>query len=192
MNGKFVVLYGANNLGKTTQAKMLVDCFKDKRIEATYIKYPRYDLASTGPVIYDILHGKKPLPTEEELQKLFVQNRADFEPTLKEMLGRGTWVIAEDYIGTGIAWGMVRGLKVEDLEKLNEGLLKEDLGILIYGSRFKHSVEKGHINEESEEVWKKAQEKHLELAKRYGWKKINANQEKQKIAEEIWKIVDLE
>lgn len=189
MTGKFIVLYGANNLGKSTQARTLVDSLKSRGIDATYIKYPIYDLAPTGPAIFDILHGKKTLPSEENLQKLFVQNRKDYEETLKDILNRGTWVIAEDYIGTGIAWGMVRGLKLEDLEKLNEGLLDEDLGILLYGSRFKHSVEKGHINEENEKVWEKAQEKHLELAKRYGWKKINANQDKEKIAEEIWEKV---
>lgn len=190
MKGKFVVIYGANNLGKSTQARMLVDCLKDKGIDAVYIKYPIYDLAPTGPEINDILRGKKPLPEEEDLQKLFVQNRKDYEPKLKEMLDKGTWVIAEDYKGTGIAWGMVRGLKVEDLEKLNEGLLDEDLGILLNGERFKHSVEKGHINEENEKVWKKAQEKHLELGEKYGWKKINANQDKEKVVEEIWEIVN--
>lgn len=188
--GKFIVLYGANNLGKSTQARMLVDSLKAKGINAAYIKYPIYDLAPTGPKIYDILHGKLPLPKEENLQKLFVQNRKDFEPELEKILESGTWVVAEDYTGTGIAWGMVRGLKVMDMEKLNEGLLKEDLGILIDGKRFVHSVEKGHINEEQDEIWEKAREKHLELGEKYGWKKVNANQDKEKIAEEIWKNIE--
>ncbi|MBI3485631.1 hypothetical protein HY025_01655 [Candidatus Daviesbacteria bacterium] len=187
--GKFIVIYGANNLGKTTQAKILVDVLKEKGYAAAYVKYPIYDLAPTGPKLNAILRGGEKLPSELELQKIFVQNRFDFQPKLLEMLNQGTWVVAEDYKGTGMAWGMVRNLKIEDLEKMNEGLVDEDLAILLFGERFKNSVEKNHINEENEQVWQKGQEKHLKLAEKFNWLKISANASKIAVHQKIWEAV---
>ena len=42
--GKFIVIYGVNNLGKTTQANMLVQKLKASGLKAEYLKYPIYDL----------------------------------------------------------------------------------------------------------------------------------------------------
>jgi hypothetical protein len=42
---------------------------------------------------------------EHELQLWFVLNRYQYEPELKKLLNDGYIVIAEDYVGTGIAWG---------------------------------------------------------------------------------------
>jgi len=48
--GKFIVLYGINNLGKTTQTRILVDKLKLHGLKAEYLKYPVYDLAPSGPI----------------------------------------------------------------------------------------------------------------------------------------------
>ena len=42
MRGKFIVLYGINNLGKTTQAKFLVEKLQSQGLRAEYVKYPIY------------------------------------------------------------------------------------------------------------------------------------------------------
>lgn len=187
--GKLIVIYGANNLGKSTQSKMLVRALKNIGINATLVKYPIYDLAPTGPKLNSILRGGDKLLGELELQKLFVQNRFDFQPKLLGILNKGIWVVAEDYKGTGMAWGMVRGLDINDLEKMNQGLVDEDLSILLFGERFKKSVEKNHINEKNEAVWQKGQEKHLELAERFKWVKISANGSKISVHQKIWEVV---
>jgi thymidylate kinase len=44
MKGKFIVLYGINNLGKTTQAKLLVEKFQKEGLKAEYMKYAVYSL----------------------------------------------------------------------------------------------------------------------------------------------------
>ncbi len=187
--GKFIVIYGANNLGKTTQVKLLQKTLEDKGIKVKLVKYPVYDLAPTGPKINAVL--RKGLKMDEEkLQKLYVQNRRDFEPTLKSFLNQGFWVIAEDYVDTGIAWGLVRGVSLEKLERINKGLLPEDLSILIFGKRFKDGVEASHRNESDDQIWQTAQDKHLFLAAKYGWKKINANQTIEKVHKDILKNIE--
>jgi thymidylate kinase len=184
MRGKLIVIYGANNLGKSTQVDLLQKTLQSKGLHVTRIKYPIYDLQPTGPVINAVLREGMKMG-ESKLQQMYVQNRRDFEPQLKTMLDEGMWVIAEDYLGTGIAWGMVRGVSLEELEEMNKNLLPADLSIMMYGERFSSGKEVTHRNEMDDELWNTAAEKHMMLAERYGWKKVLANQEVEKVQTDI-------
>ena len=185
--GKFIVLYGANNLGKSTQAHLLVASLQEKGIQARYLKYPIYDLEPTGPAINGVLRGGVKMPTAE-LQRQYAQNRRDYEPTLKKDLEKGIWQVTEDYTGTGIAWGMTYGLTLEYLEEINKGLLAEDLSLMFDGERFLSGIETNHLHETGGH-WEKAQQINLELARKYGWKRINANAPKEIVAESVWREV---
>lgn len=190
--GKFIVLYGINNLGKSTQAKILIEKLNQQGIKAEYLKYPVYGLEPTGPQINQILRGGEAQKiTEEELQTLYTQNRRDYEPTLKQKLESGIWIVAEDYTGTGIAWGNTKGASLEFLENLNKDLLKEDLGILFIGERFLEGKEEKHIHESNDELMNRCALTHKMLGERYGWKTINANQPKEKVQEDLWDIIDI-
>lgn len=185
--GKLIVIYGINNLGKTTQAKMLVEALNRNKITAEYIKYPIYDLKPTGPKIDTILRsGKNQSMSELEFQTLYSQNRRDFQPILKNKLKEGIHIIAEDYIGTGIAWGVTKGADLQSLENLNKDLWKENLTLLLDGTRFSEAKEKNHIHETDDQLVEKCRTVHLELAHRYGWIKVNANQIIEKVHHDIW------
>lgn len=189
MKGKFIVIYGANNLGKSTQAKLLVKAMNQSGIKTQYLKYPIYELKPTGPKINSVLREGEKVP-EKDLQELFVKNRKDFEPKLKKILSSGVMVVAEDYTGTGIAWGVVGGMSLKVLEELNKDLVKEDLGILISGKRFESGIEKENRNEISDKIWGEANQTHLKLGKKYGWVRVDANQTKEKLHRQIIKIVE--
>ncbi|HLC89890.1 MAG TPA: hypothetical protein VJG65_02935 [Patescibacteria group bacterium] len=193
MNGKFIVLYGSNNLGKSTQAKLLVTNLIKHGFPAEYLKYPIYDLAPTGQQINKILRGGGTQKISElELQNLYAQNRRDFQPTVAKKLNQGIHLVAEDYIGTGLAWGVTKGAPLEDLEKQNKGLLKENLAILLDGERFLDGKEKNHLHESSDELMTKNRQVHLDLAKKYGWQMIDANQPIEKVQQDIWRLVSNE
>jgi thymidylate kinase len=134
--GKFIVLYGANNLGKTTQVGMLDDRLLKIGGPNKVLKYPIYELEPTGSRINQALRGGLEI-SDEGLQREFAQNRRDFEPELKRILKEGTWVLAEDYTGTGIAWGVAHDIPLETMEKMNRDLLKEDVAVLLDGERFR-------------------------------------------------------
>jgi len=189
MKGKLIVLYGANNLGKSTQVELLEKELREKNIPVKRIKYPIYDLEPTGPQINAVLREGVEMG-EEELQGLYAQNRRDFEVELKKMLDDGVQVIAEDYTGTGIAWGLVRGVSLETLEKMNSDLLIEDVAIMLEGERFRDGKEETHRNENDETIWKDGAQKHDMLAKRYGWIRVNANQSREGVHRDIMKILD--
>ncbi len=188
MRGKLIVIYGPNNLGKSTQVELLEKTLKKLKLKVKRIKYPIYNLKPTGPKINSVLREGVKMP-ELELQKLFAQNRRDFQPKLEDLLSKGAYVIAEDYIGTGIAWGMTWGVKLSELEKINADLLKEDMAIVLDGERFRQGIEKTHKNEIDDRVWQKSRDIHQKLGKRYGWKKIGANHPVEDVQEMIVKIL---
>jgi dTMP kinase len=188
--GKLIVIYGSNNLGKTTQAKLLVEKLKQQGLQAEYLKYPIYDIEPTGPQIDKILRsGQAQTISEIELQELYAQNRRDFQPKLKEKLDQGINIVAEDYIGTGLAWGVTKGAELEELTQQNQGLITEDVIILLDGERFLDGKEDNHLHEGSDELMTKNRQVHLDLAKKYNWQVVKANQMVQKAHEDIWQKV---
>lgn len=189
--GKFINLLGINNLGKSTQAKLLVENLQNYGLKAEYLKYPIYDLEPTGPQINEILRsGKKQELSEEELQKIYAQNRQDYQPELETKLSKGINIVAEDYVGTGLAWGVAKGADLNVLLKQNEGLIKGDIAILLDGERFTEAKEEKHIHEQNDELMKRCRQVHLDLAKKYGWKIVNANQSVEKVSQDIWQEIE--
>lgn len=191
--GKFIVVYGMNNLGKTTMVNRLVDFLKSNNEDAVYLKYPIYGLEPTGPRINRYLREGNPENLNPAtVQKIYSDNRRDFEPDLIKMINQGKCVVAEDYVGTGIAWGMIGGAKIEEMEKINSGLREADLSILLDGERFLTGIESGHKHESAGELWPKGRRIHLDLAKKYNWKIINANQTREEVLEDVVDIIEEE
>lgn len=185
----FITIYGINNIGKTTHAKRLVERLKKLGKKAVYIKYPIYEVAPSGHFLNSILRsGKKQKISEYELQMWFVLNRFQFEPTLKKMLSRGKIVVAEDYTGTGIAWGTAKGANQRELENMNAFLVQEDFTIFLDGERKLSSQEKGHIHESNAAVSAKCQLVFRGLAKKYSWHTVKVAKDKDITAARIWRV----
>lgn len=191
--GKFIAIYGINGIGKTTQVEMLVEYLKKKGKKAVRLKYPVYDLEPEGPFIYKYLRDpqfrKKNELSTHKLQKKYAENRLRYEPTLRQRLKKGEWIIAEDYVGTGIAWGLTWGGKLSYLEDVNEDLLRPDIEILMDGPRFLSAIEKDHRNEMDSERIEICRNFHYLLADRYRWLRVGAKQKVEKVHEDIVKIV---
>lgn len=188
--GKFIVLYGINNLGKTTQAKLLVKNLKKNKFKAEYIKYPIYNLAPTGKLINGYLRQANPYNfSPREFQLLHLINKLNYEATLKNKLKKGVNIVAEDYFGTTIAWGMGAGVDMKLLENFYPLLYKEDMTFLFDGERFIRSIEKNHKHETDHKLMKKVRNAHRMLGKKYKWQSIDANLPIKELQSVIWKKV---
>jgi thymidylate kinase len=187
-------LYGINGIGKTTQVELLVKFLQEQGKQASRLKYPVYDLEPTGPFIYKYLRDTEfreahPQSTEE-LQMKYAENRKDYETELKSRLDAGEWIVAEDYTGTGIAWGLTWGADLEYLERINKDLYQPDLCILMHGHRFDTAIEKDHRNEMESERIRICKNFHLLLADRYQWKQVMANRNIETVSRDIAGIVE--
>ena len=192
--GKFIAIYGINGIGKTTQVELLVEYLKSKGKNASRLKYPVYDLEPEGPFIYkylrDVEFRKNNELSTHKLQKKYAENRMRYEPILRERLKNGEWIVAEDYTGTGISWGLTWGGKLAYVEDVNEDLLKPDLEILMDGPRFLSAIEKDHRNEMDSERIEICKNFHFLLCDRYGWTRVNAKQKIDKVQADIIKEVE--
>jgi len=188
MAGKLITIYGVNNMGKSTHARRLTERFEQSGQKAKYIKYPVYDLEPSGPFINKILRAGSQKISEQELQLWFVVNRHQAADQLEQWLEEGYVVVAEDYIGTGMAWGMAKGLSEAWVETVNQGLRNEDLAILITGERVKSAVESGHVHEENEALIQSCYLNLQHLADKYRWRRVELQPEVDDTAELIWKV----
>jgi dTMP kinase len=189
--GTFITLYGINNIGKSTHARLLCKKLEEQGLKTHYLKYPIYDIEPSGPFINKTLRNPQGQGiSEDELQFWFVLNRYQFQPQLKKLLEDGYVVVAEDYIGTGIAWGMAKGLSEEWLTGLNTHLIKEDLSILIEGNRDLRARETTHVHEQNDALAEKCKQIHSDLGEKYGWKKIPLQDKIEDTAGLIFGVVD--
>ena len=188
-----ITLYGVNGIGKTTQVELLVQFLLSQGKQASRLKYPVYDLEPEGPFIYQYLRDaefrKAHELTTEALQQKYADNRTRYEATLEQRLVGGEWIVAEDYTGTGIAWGLTWGADLEYLEKINRHLYQPDLNILMHGERFDTAIEAGHRNETAAERVRICKNFHLLLGERYRWTSVEANQSREQVSADIVRIV---
>jgi len=185
--GKLIVFYGINNLGKSTQARLLVEKLKEQGYKSEYIKYPIYDLEPSGRMLNDYLRNGNPLTLNaKEVQAIYALNRTQYQDELKKKLAEGINVVAEDYTGTGIAWGLGAGVGENYLKEINSHLIKEDLAILFDGERFRQAIEEGHKHENNNDLINKVRWSHLKLKEENGWIKTDANLKIEEIRGIIW------
>lgn len=189
-----ITLYGINGIGKTTQTERLVAFLGERGKHASRLKYPIYEQEPEGPFINRYLrepgfreaHPK----TTEELQTLYAENRRRYEPMLQERLRAGEWIVAEDYTGTGLAWGLTWGADLEYLESINADLIVPDLAILMHGERFLTGIETTHRNESNDERVRLCKNFHLLLADRYGWPVVDAHRAPETVHQDIVTLVE--
>lgn len=185
--GKLIVLYGINNLGKSTQAKLLVERLKANGYQSEYIKYAIYSISPSGEMLNDYLRANNPFDlSPREAQIIQALNRTQYQDDLIAKLKAGINIVAEDYTGTGIAWGLGAGVEESFLKKINSHLINEDLVFLFDGERFRQAIENGHKHENNDDLTNKVRWAHLKLREEYNWYKINANLPIETIHEEIW------
>lgn len=189
----FIAIYGINNIGKSTQVDRLRKKLEESGKTVKVLKYPIYDLEPTGPEINKFLRDPEAEHISgESFQMLYIQNRLDYEPELLKFLKEYDVVLAEDYVGTGMAWGMTQGVLYEWLQAKNmqHPQKKADLELLMDGERFLSGKEDIHRNEEDDEAIETTRQNLLWLAKRNKWPVVNANQSEEEVTEELWNTLN--
>jgi dTMP kinase len=96
------------------------------------------------------------------------------------------------YYHSNLVYGIANGLKEKWLQKLEEGLPKADLVIVLDASQsdsFSRKKSKRDRFEKNKDFAKKISQIYRRLAKKHRWKIVNASCTKQEVHKEILKII---
>lgn len=175
--GKFITIYGVNNIGKTTQVNLLKERLQKEGKSVKVLKYPIYK-SPTGQRISSILReGAEPNITPEHFQMIYCLNRFDYQAELLKLIQDYDLVIAEDYSFTSVAWGTAFGAPTEWLISINSQLLQPDLTILIDGERSLETIEKGHKHETKQDAAETVSQVLRDMQQRFSWHKVVRQEE---------------
>ncbi len=130
MKGKLIAFEGIDGVGKTTQAKLLLEYLETRDYPVKYIKDP-----SKGPYgekIRQLAQSNKRLDPEEEYHLFMKDRQENVRDHILPSLNQGTIVIMDRYYYSTIAYQGALGLSTDRIRQENEAFApKPDMVILI-------------------------------------------------------------
>ena len=185
-----IAIEGSDQAGKKTQTTMLAKSLKAEKIKTTVFDFPDYSTI-IGKEINNYLRGKRKFPPEI-IHYLYAANRWEKLEEIKKSTVKNSVLIMNRYYHSNLVYGVANGLKEKWLQKLEEGLPRADLVIVLDISQtksFSRKKSKRDKFEKNKDFSKKISQTYRRLAKKHKWKLINASGTKQETHKEILKIV---
>lgn len=187
--GKIIVIEGTDKAGKTTQSRMLQEAIKALGKICVVMDFPDYT-TPIGMEIRAFLDGKRDYPSEVK-HLLFSANRWEKKREIESMVQSGTIVIMNRYWQSNLVYGISNGMDVGWLQKLDKGLPKEDmvLLLLVNPSVSKDRAEVRDAFEDDPKLAAAAYKNYLKFARQFKWKIIDGSKSKEQVHQEILKAV---
>lgn len=129
MLGKLIAFEGLDQSGKQTQAGWLVDALGAAGHAVRTISFPDYT-TSIGAEIGQALQGQRPYGPDV-LQLLYIANRYEHAPAIRQWLSDGVMVVADRYAASSVAYGEAQGLDLAWLADVQRHLPPADLTFLL-------------------------------------------------------------
>lgn len=188
--GKVIVLEGTDKAGKTTQSRLLMESLKASGRVCVTIDFPDY-LTPIGLEIRAFLDGKRNDYPPQVRHLLFSANRWEKQREIESMLENGTIVVMNRYWQSNLVYGVSAGLDEAWLLRLDKGLPKEDLVIVLLVSpntssaraEVKDAFEKDPI------LAAAAHKNYAKYAKKFGWVVVDGSKSREQVQQEILKLV---
>lgn len=186
--GKIIVLEGTDKAGKTTQSRMLAEAIKALGKVCVVVDFPDYT-TPIGMEIRAFLDGKRDYPSEAK-HLLFSANRWEKKKEIKSMVENGTIVVMNRYWQSNLIYGVSNGMDANWLLKLDKGLPKEDLVIVILVKPDISTTRAESLDafESDKQLAAKAYKNYLKFAKQFGWKVIDGSKSREQVHQEVLKI----
>lgn len=185
-----ITIEGGDQAGKKTQSQLLASALAKKRIKTKIFSFPDYT-TPIGKEIDRYLHGRRSYPPQV-IHCLLAANRWEKLAEIKKANTKNSVVIMNRYYESNFVYGLVNGMRLDWLEGLDRGLPKSNLVIVLDVTQ-KESFGRKKSQRDRFEKNKIFSQKILKtyriLAKRFGWKLVNASGTKQEIHHTIMNIV---
>jgi len=185
-----IALEGTDQAGKKTQTEMLVKALRRSKIKTAVFSFPDYSTI-IGKEIKNYLYGKRKFPLEI-IHYLYAANRWEKLEEIKKSAAKNSILIMNRYYHSNLVYGIANGLKEKWLQKLEEGLPKADLVVVLDASQSDSFSRKKSMRdkfEKDKKFSKKISQIYRRLAKKHRWKIVNASGTKQEIHKEVLKII---
>lgn len=197
MKGKFILIEGGDGSGKSTIVRYLASEFRKRKVKVVTTREPGGSKVAEG--IREAFINTK-LSATTQLFCFIAARSAWVEQVLKPKLEKGNIVLCDrsypsTYVYQGIAGGL--GLKkVADVCKIAMQNIKPDVVIILdvdHREGLKRSHATGEINaleKAGMEFHKKVNSAYRQLAKKYHWKLVDANQPLEKVKIDTYELVN--
>jgi dTMP kinase len=189
-SGYIIGIEGVDAVGKKTQTLLLEAWLKRNKMKTVTLSFPDYE-TPIGKEIHSFLSGSRSfLPRVQHL--LFAANRWEKAPLIDRYREMGRTIIINRYSESNIVYGAAKGLDVEWLRALEEGLPKSDT-VIVLDAPIKGLLSRRGTTRDSYEksvrLQERARELYKDLAPRFGWNVVDASGDKETVHELIVEVV---
>lgn len=108
MQGHVLAFEGLDQSGKQTQSERLAEVLRAEGRQVEFLSFPEYSTA-IGTEIGKALQGERDYEPDT-LQLLYIANRYEFRPRMRQWLAAGAIVICDRYLASSVAYGEAQGL----------------------------------------------------------------------------------
>jgi dTMP kinase len=185
-----IVIEGSDQAGKKTQSELLASALKKSKIRTKVFSFPDYT-TPLGKEIDRFLHGKRKFPPQV-IHCLLAANRWEKLAQIQKAHSENSVIIMNRYYQSNLVYGVANGLDLKWLQGLDEGLPKADLVLVLDVSQRESFLRKKARRDKFEkdtEFLKKISKTYRLLAKKLGWKVIDASKTKAEVHNEIMKVL---
>jgi dTMP kinase len=175
--GILVGIEGVDAVGKRTQSSLLISWLRSKKIRSNIISFPVYSTI-IGQEIKNYLMGNRDYSPEVG-HMLYAVNRWEKKNEIENLLSESEVLIVNRYSASNFAYGIARGLGIDWLMNLEEGLPKPDLVLVLDAPPASLVSRRGPKDkyERSIDLQERVRKAYLKLSKEFGWKVVNAAQD---------------
>jgi dTMP kinase len=185
-----ITFEGGDQAGKKTQSAMLQRKLRSAKLKTRLFSFPDYT-TPIGKEIDRYLHGKRKYPAQV-IHCLLAANRWERASDLQDAKEKNSVIIMNRYRESNLVYGITNGLKLAWLEKLDEGLPKSDLVIVLdvpQKESFARKKQNRDKFEKNKQFSNKISQGYRKLAKKKRWKVVDASQSKDEVHKDVMKIV---
>ena len=184
-----IVIEGFDQAGKRTQSELLARALRTKKLKCKIFSFPDYS-TPLGKEIKYYLNGKRKFPPQV-IHCLLAANRWEKLKEIQDALSKNYILIMNRYYQSNLVYGKANGQDLRWLLNLDSGLPKENLVILLdVKSKDSFSRKKTRRDkfEKDKEFAQKIIHTYRILAKKFGWKIVNASQTQERVHRSIKEI----
>jgi len=190
LRGRIIALEGIDQSGKRTQTRLLANELKKRGAKVGTISFPIYKSPS-GRQIQRFLEGKQEYPATA-LHMLYSLNRWENQQQMIKLTQNSDFVIADRYYPSNLAYGVSRGLSLDWLQGLDRGLPTASLVMVLdmpVPASFARKSRGRDVHEKNRQLLVKVRQTYRTLAKKLGWKMVDATRPVEDVHEAILRLV---